>query len=145
MRTDDRTHERTLLRAGFLLVLLALVTGLVVQLFRNPRMGLSAHLEGILNGLLVTVAGLAWPHFRLSRPQERMLKRLLLYAAFVSWGATVLAALWGTSRLTPIAGKGFVAAPWQEAIGAVLLLSVAATALGALGLVVYGLRSDVAP
>lgn len=37
MRMDEGAVERTLLRAGFLLVLLALVTGLAVQLFRNPR------------------------------------------------------------------------------------------------------------
>lgn len=134
--------ERTLLRAGFLLVLLALLTGLVVQSFRNPRMGVSAHLEGIMNGLLLVAAGLAWSHFRLSAGQARTLRGLLLYAAYVNWGTTSLSAAWGTSRLTPIAGAGFVAQEWQETIGVALGVSIAITAVAAVGMMVYALRKE---
>ena len=141
---ENRQPERVLLRAGFLLVLLALLTGLIVPAFRNPRMGVSAHLEGIMNGLLLVAAGLAWPHIRLSARGERTLKWLLLFAAYVNWGMTSLGAAWGTSRLTPIAGAGFVAQEWQETIGMVLGVSIAVTVIGAVGLVIYALRKDPA-
>ena len=139
---EERNANRRLLQAGFLLVLLALVTGLAVQLFRNPRMGLSAHLEGVLNGLLLVLVGLVWPHFHLPERLARLLQGVVLYATFVNWGATSLAAAWGTSRLTPLAGAGYTAAPWQELVSAVLAISIALSAISAVGLVVYALRGE---
>ena len=45
---------------------LGLVSGFAVPAFRNPRMGLSAHLEGLMNGIYLGVLGLAWHRFSLS-------------------------------------------------------------------------------
>ena len=140
----ERNVNRRLVRAGFLLVLLGLLTGLSVQLFLNPRMGLSAHLEGVLNGLLLVAVGLAWPQFSLPGKRARVLEGLVLYAAFVNWGATSLAAAWGTSRLTPLAGAGYSGAVWQELVSAVLGISIVLTAISALGLAVYSLRGESA-
>jgi hypothetical protein len=42
--------NRRLMWHGILLFLLGLVTGLAEQRFTNPRMGLAAHLEGVMNG-----------------------------------------------------------------------------------------------
>jgi len=140
----ERNVNRKLIRAGFLLVLLGLITGLAVQLFQNPRMGLSAHLEGVLNGLLLVLVGLTWPYFSLPGKRARLLEGLVLYAAFVNWGATSLAAAWGTSRLTPLAGAGYSGAAWQELVSAVLGISIVLSAISALGLAVYSLRSESA-
>jgi (hydroxyamino)benzene mutase len=38
---------------GMLLFLLGSITGLLEQRFTNVRMGLSAHLEGVMNGILL--------------------------------------------------------------------------------------------
>jgi hypothetical protein len=46
MESDDRR----LMWHGLFLFLLGLVTGLLEQRFTNIRMGLSAHLEGVMNG-----------------------------------------------------------------------------------------------
>jgi hydroxylaminobenzene mutase len=43
--------KRRLLWHGMLLFLLGLLTGFVEQKFNNPRMGLAAHLEGVMNGI----------------------------------------------------------------------------------------------
>src|SRR5262252_6039812 len=43
--------KRRLMWHGMLLFLLGLITGLVEQRFTNVRMGLSAHLEGVMNGI----------------------------------------------------------------------------------------------
>jgi len=43
-------NDRRLMWHGMFLFLLGLVTGLLEQRFRNMRMGLSAHLEGLMNG-----------------------------------------------------------------------------------------------
>ena len=42
-----------------LLFLLGLITGLVVQQLENPRMGLAAHLEGLMNGTFLLALGAA--------------------------------------------------------------------------------------
>lgn len=42
------TSNRQLMRYGSFLFLLGLITGLVEQRFTNMRMGVSAHLEGVI-------------------------------------------------------------------------------------------------
>jgi hydroxylaminobenzene mutase len=48
-----KTQKRRLMWHGMLLFLLGLITGLLEQRFTNVRMGLSAHLEGVMNGILL--------------------------------------------------------------------------------------------
>ena len=48
----DCQIERALSRAGILLVLLALVTGLAIPAFTNPRQALAAHVSGIMSGAM---------------------------------------------------------------------------------------------
>ena len=52
------------LRYGILLFFLGLVTGLVVPMLANPRMGLSSHLEGLMNGMFLIILGLTALVFR---------------------------------------------------------------------------------
>jgi hydroxylaminobenzene mutase len=42
---------------GMFLFLLGLVTGMLETRFTNMRMGLSAHLEGVMNGIFLVVLG----------------------------------------------------------------------------------------
>jgi hypothetical protein len=58
--------KRRLLWHGMLLFLLGLLTGFVEQKFNNPRMGLAAHLEGVMNGIFLVALGAAWTEVRLS-------------------------------------------------------------------------------
>ncbi len=46
-------------------LLLGLITGLLEQRFTNVRMGLSAHLEGVMNGILLLALGAAWNEVQL--------------------------------------------------------------------------------
>jgi len=54
-----------LLQLGMLLFLFALLVGLVVPKFSVPRLGLSAHLLGIMQGLFLMVMGVLWPKLKL--------------------------------------------------------------------------------
>jgi len=45
--------KRRLLWNGMFLFLLGLLTGFIEPKFSNPRMGLAAHLEGVMNGTLI--------------------------------------------------------------------------------------------
>jgi len=138
--TDDG-FDRTLTRAGFGLIFIALVTGLAIPAFLNARMALAAHLTGIMNGLLLVALSLTWRRLALSPGQSRLARTAALCSAYVNWATACLAAAWGTSRLTPLSGAGHAAAAWQESIVQVLQVSLGLAMLLALGLVVYGLRS----
>ena len=50
-----------LLQLGMLVFLIALLVGLAVPKFAVPRLGLSAHLIGIMQGLFLMVSGLLRP------------------------------------------------------------------------------------
>lgn len=132
--------NRTLIRAGFILLLCGLLTGLAVPVFTNPRMALSAHLEGVLNGLLLVVLGLIWGYLELSNRLSAITFWLFIYAAFANWGVTSLAAALGTSRLTPLAGAGYSGTPLQEALVQVIQVSLALAVIAATILVIYSLR-----
>ena len=54
-----------------LLFLLGLLTGLAEQHLSNIRMGLAAHLEGLMNGIFLLALGGCWAHVRLSAGLER--------------------------------------------------------------------------
>lgn len=141
----SKTANRSLIRSGFVLFLLALITGLAVPAFTNPRMGLAAHLEGVMNGMLLVVSGLVWGHLEISSRLSKITYWLLLYAAYANWGVTSLAAALGTSRLTPISGAGYSAPPLQESIVQVIQVSLALAVIAAVILVIYSLREKGEP
>jgi (hydroxyamino)benzene mutase len=51
--------QRRLMWHGMFLFLLGLVTGFAESGFTNVRMGLAAHLEGVLNGIFLVALGSA--------------------------------------------------------------------------------------
>jgi hydroxylaminobenzene mutase len=58
--------RRRLIWHGIFLFFLGLLTGFLVnRAFTNPRMGLSAHLEGVMNGTFLAVLGAVWGELRL--------------------------------------------------------------------------------
>ena len=103
-------------------------------------MALAAHVTGVLNGLMLIGLGLAWGLLVLGPAQARLTTALFLYGTYANWGTSCLAAAWGTSRLTPLSGAGYSAAPWQEAAVQVLQVSLALAMLTGAVLVVYALR-----
>ena len=133
--------ERLLIRAGFALFTLAFLTGLAVPAFLNPRMAVAAHLTGVVNALLLIALGLAWGLLAMSPVQARLTRSVFLFATYANWGTSCLAAVWGTSRLTPLSGAGYSAAPWKESVVQVLQVSLALAILAGAVSVVYALRS----
>jgi hydroxylaminobenzene mutase len=135
------TANRFLVRAGFLLFLFALLTGLAIPVFLNQKMALAAHVTGVVNGLLLVGLGLAWSLLSLTPTQGKLTTGLFLYGAYANWGATCLAAAWGTSRLTPLSGAGHSAEAWQETLVQVIQVTLALAIIAGALLVVYALRS----
>jgi hydroxylaminobenzene mutase len=100
----EQQIERALSRAGALLVLLALVTGLAIPAFANPRQALATHVSAILGGLLLVGLASLWSRLTLSVAQRTWTMRLAIAGAYANLFGSLLAAAWGTTRLTPLAG-----------------------------------------
>ena len=141
---EMRKADLPLIRAGFILFTLALLTGLAVPAFVNPRMAVAAHLNAILGAIVLIVVGLVWPLLVMSPFQARFTRATFLFSAYAAWLAACLAAAWGTSRLTPIAGEGHTALPWQETLVQALQSAIVVTVLAGALSVVYALRSRAA-
>ena len=109
-------HSQSLIILGLVLFLVGLLNGAVVSYFANPRMGLSAHLAGVQNGVVLCVFGLFWGRLHLSGTLSRLSYWLSLIGMYGIWFGLLLAAVWGTSSSTPIAGAGFAGTPVEETL-----------------------------
>lgn len=131
---------------GVFLFLLGLLAGFLEQKFSNPRMGLAAHLEGLMNGTFVLAVGAAWAAVRLPPRSIRLTFWTLLYGSYVNVLVTVLAATFATSAMTPLTGAIHPALGWQETLVAIGFISVGISMLVASVLLLWGLRgSRIAP
>lgn len=134
-------RDRHLAWHGIALFLLGLLTGLVQQSLHNPRMGLAAHLEGVMNGTFLLALAAAWPKLRLSDRLSAVVYRTVLLGTYGNWAVTMLAALLGTAAMTPIASAGFGAAQWQESLITFGFVLVGLAILVASGVLLVGFSS----
>jgi (hydroxyamino)benzene mutase len=132
--------NRLQIQLGFVLVLLALLTGFVIPELRNPRLGLAAHTVGITGGLLLIALGALASSFSLGRRASAVMRWSWTYAAYANWFGSLAGGITGASRLTPIAGAGTNGEAMAEAIVAFFLLSLAFAAVGGTILAIWGFR-----
>lgn len=132
--------KRRLIWHGIFLFLLGLLNGAAVPVFTAPRLGLSAHLAGVGSGTFLAVLGAVWQEVRLSPRAAVAAFWLALYGSYVGWIALVLAAAFGTSRSTPLAGAGHAGTAWQESIVDFGLVTMSVAIVAACVLILLGLR-----
>jgi hydroxylaminobenzene mutase len=142
---DRDARARRLVLHGTVLFLLGLVAGFATPAVENPRMGVSAHLEGVMNGTFLLALGAAWRHVALAGRAAAAAYGLVLYGTYVNFASVFFAAVTGASRLMPIAGAGHAAQPWQEAIVAFGLVTISIAITAAACLVLAGLARRPAP
>jgi hydroxylaminobenzene mutase len=135
----DESRSRVFLALGASLFLLGLLTGALVPMVRNPRIGLSAHLEGVMNGTFLMVLGAIWHRVNLSSSLSRLCFWLLLYGTFANWLFVLLGGVFGAGGMMPIAGGGMTGQPWQEMVVGAGLLSLSAAMVVGCGLLTWGL------
>jgi hydroxylaminobenzene mutase len=142
MNMDD--SRRRLIWHGMFLFLLGLLTGFVEQNFNNVRMGLAAHLEGVMNGTFLVALGAVWTEVRLSPPLKIAAYWSALYGTYANWAVTTLAAVFGTAALSPISAAGHSAQPWKESAVTFGFISVGIVIVASSILVLWGLRRTTA-
>ncbi len=135
--------NRRLMFHGMCLFMLGLLTGFAEQHFTNVRMGLAAHLEGLINGTFLIALGAIWPLVRLSPAAATVAYCTVLYGTYVNWLITLLAAIFGTAALSPITGAGHSGLAWQESFVTAGFMSVGIAIVIASLLVIWGLRNKV--
>ena len=96
--TLKKKHADQLIFLGVLLFLLGLVTGLVVPVFTNPRLGVSSHIEGVLNGIFLIVLGLIWHKVNLPGRWLNIGFWLALYGTFINWLGILIAAIFNAGH-----------------------------------------------
>jgi len=133
--------NRRLMWHGILLFLLGLLTGLAEDHFTNVRMGLAAHLEGLMNGTFLLALGAVWNEVRLTPPKKLLAFWTALYGTYVNWLFTTVAAVLGTAALSPITAAGHSGQAWQENVVTIGFLTVGIAIITASGLVLWGLRA----
>lgn len=133
---------KNLLVLGTLLFLFGLLNGVAVPYFENPRMGLSSHLAGVQNALVLIGFGLMWKYLVLSDKALKLCSALSIYSMYSIWISLVLAGMWGTSSATPIAGAGYTGKPTEELIVNSLLYSGSVAIIIASCLVLMGLLNN---
>jgi hydroxylaminobenzene mutase len=138
-----RTTNRRLMWHGMLLFLLGLLTGFVESRFANVRMGLAAHLEGVMNGIFLLALGAAWNQVVLPPKVKATAYWGVLYGTYMNWVVTSLAAIFGTGALSPVTAPGRSAQPWQESLVTAGFMSVGIAIVLMSVLVLWGLRGRV--
>jgi hydroxylaminobenzene mutase len=134
------TASRRLMWHGIFLFLLGLFTGFAESHVANVRMGLAAHLEGVMNGIFLVAVGAMWPHVKLAANAKATAFWLTLYGTYLNWLITLLAAIFGTGALSPITAPGRSGLPWQESLVTAGFMSVGIAIVLASLLMLWGLR-----
>lgn len=132
----QRQLGRKLIKYGLILLLLGLLTGFAIPAIKNPRMGLSSHLEGTMNGMLLIIFGIVWPKLHLSMRTLKWAYGLALFGTFTNWFTTLLAGVWG-------AGADHLGLAWQEGIIKFGLLSLSMAMIIVAGILIWGMRGNV--
>jgi hydroxylaminobenzene mutase len=126
---------------GIAVFLLSLLIGLAIPAFAVPRLGLSAHLVGIMQGLFLMVMGLIWPRLQLSTAVSRVGVWLAVYGCFAPLIANMLAGIWGAGHtMLPMAAGQARGSALQESMIAVGLRTGGASLIALCIMVLWGLR-----
>lgn len=104
--TLQQLQSNRLIFLGILLFLMGLVVGLIVPLLANPRMGVSSHLEGVMNGMFLIILGTIWHRLVLSNRWLNISFWLAIYGTFINWLGILIAAIFDAGEMLNVAANG---------------------------------------
>ena len=128
---------------GVFLFFIGLIVGLLVPVFANPRMGLSSHIEGVLNGMLLIIIGLIWSKVDLSSKWLKITFWLTIYGTFANWFGILIAAIFNAGKMLTVAAKGQEGHPVVEGIVGFLLVSLSIAMLIVCVTILIGLIRNI--
>lgn len=138
-----KVQSNRLIFLGVLLLFLGLIVGLIIPLLANPRMGLSSHIEGVLNGMLLVIFGLIWNKIDLSDRLLKITYWLAIYGTFANWFGILIAAIFDAGKMLTIAANGREGSPVAEGIVTFSLISLTLAMLFVCITVIIGLYKSI--
>jgi hydroxylaminobenzene mutase len=130
-----------LLRFGVVLVLFALLIGLGIPALAVPRLGVAAHVNGVVGGVSLIVLGLLWPHLQLGSRALAAAFWLAVYSFFVATIMPLLGGAWAAgATMLPLAAGTAHGTPFQEAIISAGLITAGVCVFVLFVLLFLGLR-----
>ena len=139
---SKKQQSDKLLFFGVMLFFLGLVVGLFIPMMANPRMGLSSHLEGVLNGIFLIALGLIWDKLELSKGWLSATYWLSLFGTFANWFAVLTAAVFNSGKMMPLAA-GKEGNPAAEGIVTFLLVTLSIAMLATCIMAMTGLLKHI--
>jgi hydroxylaminobenzene mutase len=138
-----RYEGRRLLQIGVALFLFASFEGFAVPHFAVPNLGRSVHALSAFVGVLFVAMGLVWPTLELGARAARTAFWLLIYSAFATIAAFLIAGVWGAGgSIIPLASGGIRGSDLQEAVIQCVMYPAAPTGIVAFALILWGLRGN---
>jgi hydroxylaminobenzene mutase len=121
-RLPSITVDRSLVAHAAVMTLLGLVSGFTPLFAQAPRAALSAHTIGVLQGALLFGLAAIWASLGSGRVVTAA-RYCALIGLYSNWLGAQLAALWSAKAMFFVHGASMPAgaAPWMEAVVAVLL------------------------
>lgn len=138
-RSVKKVQADRLLFLGVVLFLLGLISGLLTPQMGSPRLGLSSHLEGVMNGLVLMVLGLMWPRIDLPDMMLKLTFYAVINGTFANWGGVMVGAIWNAGGMMHVA-SGHVGPQMAEIAVRVLLYSVVVCMIYTCVAVMWGLH-----
>jgi len=117
-------HSDLLIFAGVLLFLLGLIIGVLAPALANPRMGVSSHIEGVMNGIFLIVLGLIWQRLILSEKWLKITFWMAVYGTFANFLGILFAATFNAGKMLGIMANGKEGSPIAAGIVNFCLISL---------------------
>lgn len=117
-------QSNRLIFLGVTLFFIGLIIGLIVPIFENPRMAVSSHIEGILNGIFLIVFGLIWHKINLSDRWLKITFWLAVYGTFANCIGILIAAIFNGGEMLGVMANGQEGSPLVEGIVGFCLISL---------------------
>ena len=139
----NNNQSNQLIFFGVLLFLLGLIIGLLVPIFANPRMGVSSHIEGVLNGMFLIVLGLIWHKINLTTQWLKITFWLAIYGTFINCIGILIAAIFDGGKMLGIMANGQEGSPIIEGIIGFSLISLSIAMIIVSIATLIGLRKNM--
>ncbi|MEN8723541.1 MAG: hypothetical protein ABF335_11730 [Alphaproteobacteria bacterium] len=134
--------NNSLIRYGFILILLGLLAGFLGPMAKAPSLLISSHMIGMMGGILLIAMGAVWSRFTLSERGKSILKWSWLYTNFGNWLGVLTAAMTGATNFLEINGGPPADAGFANLFVSFMMLSISLAAIVASVTAIMGLKSD---
>lgn len=135
-----KSQSDKLIFLGVFLFLLGLLVGLIVPILANPRLGLSSHIEGVLNGMFLILLGVIWHKVDLSQRWLKITVWLALYGTYANWFGILIAAIFNAGEMLGIVAGGKPGPALAEVVVKFCLISLSLAMLIICVAVLIGLK-----